>query len=111
MATILAEISNQNPADHFFCLRCMVKGGLGKIQLIELFNPDSDYLLHFTCKHCGAMMIIRGFVGKKRFLKTLHVLQVELDFDETLKFVGCPRISLDDVMDIHSLLESGYAGI
>lgn len=84
-----------------FCPLCETHYNPREAQLIG--ERDNTHLLHITCKQCSNSIIALVLISPGGVSSV--GLITDLSFEDVLKFQRAPEVLVDDVLDIHAVLE------
>ena len=70
-----------------------------------LGEEGETHLLHVRCRSCSNAMLALVLVTKAGVSSV--GLVTDLSYDDVVRFQSSPKVSVDDVLDLHKMLENG----
>lgn len=70
-----------------------------------LGEEGETHLLHVRCRSCSNAMLALVLVTKAGVSSV--GLVTDLSYDDVVRFQSSPKVSVDDVLDLHKMLKNG----
>ncbi len=85
-----------------FCDKCGTPYTLEDVNIIQ--NTEVSAIIHFSCHNCKSKNIVTHIAPLRMSSKS--PLNTDLNFEEIGVFAGKREVSLDEILEVYTLLKS-----